>query len=100
MPVGTYWESIPVIVAFSSSFIAVNDNVLTVKLLREVTLNAGKGYFNVVVENTKIKSRKATFKSKYEIVGNSIDEDTVSSVLVATVLEKLYLWCLTLISAF
>ena len=76
-------------VAVIQSNITVNNNVLTVKLLREVTLNAGKGHFNVVVDNTKTKSRKATFKCPVEIVGNSIDEDTVSSVLIETVLEKL-----------
>lgn len=77
------------VAVIQSTDITVNDNILTVKLLREVTLNAGKGYFNVVVDNLNNNSRKATFKSEFEVVGNSIDEDTVSSVLVETVLEKL-----------
>lgn len=77
------------VAVIQSTDITVNDNILTVKLLREVTLNSGKGYFNVVVDNLNNNSRKATFKSEFEVVGNSIDEDTVSSVLVETVLEKL-----------
>ena len=83
------WEINNKVAVIQSDYITVNDNVLTVKLLREVTLNAGKGYFNVVVENTKDTSRRATFKSEFEVVGNSINEDTVSSVLVETVVEKL-----------
>ena len=73
-----------------SDYITVsNTNILTVKLLREVTLNAGKGHFNVVVENTRDTTRKATFKSEIEIVGNSVGENDVSSVFTETAKEQL-----------
>lgn len=72
-----------------TDYITIDNNVLTVNLPREIALNDGRGYFNVVVENTINNSRRATFKSDFEIVGNSINEDTVTTELVETTVEKL-----------
>ena len=66
-----------------------NNNIFNIKLRREVTLNEGIGYFNFVITNKTDNSRKATFKQEFKIMGNSINEDTVSSVLIETILEKL-----------
>lgn len=67
----------------------INDNVLTCKLRREVTLNAGEGYFNIVVENLTDTRRVATFKQHFIVEGNSIDENTVETALVNTVIEEM-----------
>ena len=76
-------------VTIQSSNITRADNVLTVKLLREVTVDAGKGYFNVVVTNANDDSRKATFKSEFEIIANSVADGAVSTPIVVTAIEQL-----------
>ena len=76
-------------VALIQTDIKITDNILTLKLRREVTLNAGHGFFNVVIENTNDDSRIATFKSELTIEGNSINEDTTSTQLAETTIEQL-----------
>lgn len=70
-----------------STDISIEDNVVTFRVNREVTLNAGKGYFNVVITNGDV--RTSNFKANLEIVGNSIDENTVSSAFIVTAKEEL-----------
>lgn len=70
-----------------STDISIEDNVVTFRVNREVTLNAGKGYFNVVITNGDV--RTSNFKANLEIIGNSIDENTVSSAFVVTAKEEL-----------
>lgn len=70
-----------------STDVAIEDNTVVFKLLREVTLNSGKGYFNVVIKNGDV--RTSNFKANLEIIGNSIDENTVSSAFVVTAKEEL-----------
>ena len=72
-----------------STDVAIDGDIVVFKLLREVTLNSGKGYFNVVISNSNDNSRTSNFKADVEIVGNSIDENTVSSAFVVTAKEEL-----------
>lgn len=70
-----------------STDISIEDNIVTFRVNREVTLNAGKGYFNVVITNGDV--RVSNFKANLEIIGNSIDENTVSSAFIVTAKEDL-----------
>ena len=70
-----------------STDVAIKDNTVVFKVNREVTLNSGKGYFNVVITNGDV--RTSNFKANLEIIGNSIDENTVSSAFVVTAKEEL-----------
>ena len=70
-----------------STDVAIDGDIVVFKLLREVTLNSGKGYFNVVITNGD--TRTSNFKANLEIVGNSIDENTVSSTFIVTAKEEL-----------
>ena len=70
-----------------STDITIEDNTVVFKVNREVTLNSGKGYFNVVITNGD--TRTSNFKANLEIVGNSIDENTVSSTFIVTAKEEL-----------
>lgn len=70
-----------------STDISIDEDTVTFRVNREVTLNSGKGYFNVVITNGD--TRTSNFKANLEIVGNSIDENTVSSVFVVTAKEEL-----------
>lgn len=72
-----------------STDVAIDGDIVVFKLLREVTLNSGKGYFNVVISNSNDNSRTSNFKADVEIIGNSIDENTVSSAFVVTAKEEL-----------
>ena len=72
-----------------STDISIEDDIVVFKLLREVTLNSGKGYFNVVISNSNDNSRTSNFKADVEIIGNSIDENTVSSAFIITAKEEL-----------
>lgn len=72
-----------------STDISIEEDTVVFKLLREVTLNSGKGYFNVVISNSNDNSRTSNFKAELEIVGNSIDENTVSSAFIVTAKEEL-----------
>lgn len=67
--------------------ITIEDDIVTFKVAREVTLNAGKGFFNVVITNGN--TRVSNFKANIEIISNSIDENTVSSTFIITVKEEL-----------
>lgn len=67
--------------------ITIEDDIVTFKVAREVTLNAGKGFFNVVITNGN--TRVSNFKANIEIISNSIDENTVSSTFVITAKEEL-----------
>ena len=71
-----------------STDVAIKDNTVVFKVNREVTLNSGKGYFNVVIANGDV--RTSNFKANLEIISNSIDENTVSSAFVVTAKEELY----------
>ena len=70
-----------------STDVAIDGDIVVFKLLREVTLNSGKGYFNVVIANGDV--RTSNFKANLEIIGNSIDENTVSSAFIVTAKEEL-----------
>ena len=70
-----------------STDVTIEDNVVTFRVNREVTLNSGKGYFNVVITNGDV--RTSNFKADIEIIGNSIDENTVSSAFIVTAKEEL-----------
>ena len=70
-----------------STDISIDEDTVIFRVNREVTLNAGKGYFNVVITNGNI--RISNFKANLEIVGNSIDENTVSSTFIVTAKEEL-----------
>ena len=70
-----------------STDISIENNTVIFKVNREVTLNSGKGYFNVVISNGDI--RTSNFKANLEIIGNSIDENTVSSAFIVTAKEEL-----------
>ena len=72
-----------------STDVAIDGDIVVFKLLREVTLNSGKGYFNVVISNSNDNSRTSNFKADVEIIGNSIDENTVSSTFIVTAKEEL-----------
>ena len=72
-----------------STDVAIDGDIVVFKLLREVTLNSGKGYFNVVISNSNDNSRTSNFKADIEIIGNSIDENTVSSTFIVTAKEEL-----------
>ena len=65
--------------------ITIEDDIVTFKVAREVTLNAGKGFFNVVITNGN--TRVSNFKANIEIISNSIDENTVSSAFIITAKE-------------
>lgn len=65
------------------------NTIVTAKLRREVTLNASEGTFNVIIYNTKDNSRVATFKKEFQVIGNSIDENTVNKAIIETVIENL-----------
>ncbi len=70
-----------------STDISIEDNIVTFRVNREVTLNSGKGYFNVVITNGDV--RTSNFKANIEIIGNSVDENTVSSAFIVTAKEEL-----------
>ena len=70
-----------------STDITIEDNTVIFKVNREVTLNSGKGYFNVVIANGDV--RTSNFKANLEIISNSIDENTVSSAFIVTAKEEL-----------
>ena len=72
-----------------STDISIEEDTVIFKVNREVTLNSGKGYFNVVISNSNDNSRTSNFKANLEIIGNSIDENTVSSAFVVTAKEEL-----------
>lgn len=69
-----------------------NNGVTTLifKLRRELFLNGTQaGYFNAIIYNPSDDSRVATFKKEFEVVSNSIDENTVNEAMVETVIENL-----------
>ena len=70
-----------------STDIIIEEDTVIFRVNREVTLNSGKGYFNVVITNGDI--RTSNFKADVEIIGNSIDENTVSSTFIVTAKEEL-----------
>ena len=70
-----------------STDLEIDEDTVIFRVNREVTLNSGKGYFNVVITNGDI--RTSNFKANLEIVGNSIDENTVSSAFIVTAKEEL-----------
>lgn len=70
-----------------STDISIDEDTVIFRVNREVTLNSGKGYFNVVITNGNI--RTSNFKANIEIIGNSIDENTISSAFVVTAKEEL-----------
>ena len=70
-----------------STDVAIEEDTVIFRVNREVTLNSGKGYFNVVITNGNV--RTSNFKANIEIVGNSIDENTVSSTFIVTAKEEL-----------
>ena len=70
-----------------STDISIDEDTVIFRVNREVTLNSGKGYFNVVITNRDI--RTSNFKANLEIIGNSIDENTISSAFVVTAKEEL-----------
>lgn len=70
-----------------STNITIENDTVIFRVNREVTLNSGKGYFNVVITNGDV--RTSNFKANLEIVGNSIDENTVSSAFIVTAKEEL-----------
>ena len=72
-----------------STDISIEEDTVIFKVNREVTLNSGKGYFNVVISNSNDNSRTSNFKANLEIIGNSIDENTVSSTFIVTAKEEL-----------
>ena len=77
------------IAIIQSTDVYIDGDTVVFKLLREVTLNSGKGYFNVVISNSNDNSRTSNFKADVEIIGNSIDENTVSSTFIVTAKEEL-----------
>ena len=70
-----------------STDISIEDDIVVFKVAREVTLNSGKGFFNVVIINGD--TRVSNFKANIEIINNSIDENTVSSTFIITAKEEL-----------
>lgn len=72
-----------------STNITIEEDTVVFKINREVTLNSGKGYFNVVISNSNDNSRTSNFKANIEIISNSIDENTVSSAFIVTAKEEL-----------
>ncbi len=70
-----------------STDIIIEEDTVIFRVNREVTLNSGKGYFNVVIANGDV--RTSNFKANLEIIGNSIDENTVSSAFIVTAKEEL-----------
>ena len=67
--------------------VTFNDNIITFNLKRELTINAGRGSFNVAILNDN--TRVSTFKILFEVLSNSIDEDSVTSAVVTTLVEQL-----------
>ena len=67
--------------------VTFNDNIITFNLKRELTINAGHGSFNVAILNDN--TRVSTFKILFEVLSNSIDENSVTSALVTTLVEQL-----------
>lgn len=70
-----------------STDISIEEDTVIFRVNREVTLNSGKGYFNVVITNGDV--RTSNFKANLEIIGNSIDENTVGSTFIVTAKEEL-----------
>lgn len=64
-----------------------NDNTIKALIHREITLNPGEGYYNIAIERED-GYRQATFKSKFKIVSNSIDENTVPEPIALTLFEQ------------
>lgn len=72
-----------------SSGFEVYNNIVSFKLDREMTLNAGKGYYNFVVENARNQSRKSTFRTEMYIESSAISENTISDEFMITAKEDL-----------
>ena len=70
-----------------STDLEIDEDTVTFRVNREVTLNSGKGFFNVVITNGDV--RTSNFKANLEIISNSIDENTVSSAFIITAKEDL-----------
>lgn len=72
-----------------STDLEIEEDTVIFRVNREVTLNSGKGYFNVVISNSNDNSRTSNFKANIEIISNSVDENTVSSAFIITAKEEL-----------
>lgn len=73
-------------VGFIDTDIAKSTSSISFNIKREVTLNSGKGTFNIAIENANF--RKATFACEVVIMGNSIDENTVPEPILLTLFEE------------
>lgn len=78
-----------VAIILSNTDFTIVDNTATFKMPREVTLNSGKGTYNVSIVNDTDNSRIACFSKEIVVKSNSIDEGTVSTDLIITAIENL-----------
>lgn len=73
----------------SGNDVVLNENIVTCNLRKEITQMSGIGYFNLVIFNVDTETRIATFKSQFEIIGNSVSDDTTSSGMINTLMEEM-----------
>ena len=73
----------------SGNDVVLDENIVTCNLRKEITQVSGVGYFNLVIFNVESETRIATFKSQFEIIGNSVADETVSSGMINTLMEEL-----------
>lgn len=77
------------IAIIKSTGFTINNNEVSFTLDREISLNSGKGTFNLIIENSTNNSRVASFKRDIVIEQNSISEGTIPGTLVITAIEEL-----------
>ena len=73
----------------SGNDVVLDENIVTCNLRKEITQVSGVGYFNLVIFNVESETRIATFKSQFEVIGNSVSDETVSSGMMNTLMEEL-----------
>lgn len=73
----------------SGNDVVLNENIVTCTLRKEITQMSGTGYFNLVIFNVDTELRIATFKSQFEVIGNSVSDDTTSSGMINTLMEEM-----------
>ena len=73
----------------SGNDVVLDENIVTCNLRKEITQVSGVGYFNLVIFNVESETRIATFKSQFEVIGNSVSDETVSSGMINTLMEEL-----------
>lgn len=70
-----------------STDISIEDDIVTFKVAREVTLNSGKGFFNVVITNGD--TRVSNFKANIEIIETAIGDNKETTTYLTTAKEEL-----------